>query len=496
MAIGIDIRVNGIDKVRDAKTAIEGLNTGLKNSKELSGVNVAGSKGTDAVMKGGSEAARAMRQELEGANRAVKDMVKDYERLIKVFKPDPRTEPASMGGHSPKAAYYAHAAEVGRRAAEAAQPRKTAAQQYYDQHGNYGQTVTSRDDTGTAGRSGSNDNQWLRRTLGLGAAAVGLGSIAGFIGSSRGAYRGSLDELGPLFARGTSGTRDRASMAAAMGINPSEYFRMEDALSQTGLAEHGMGRAAMLTGSFAKYAGMDVSEVAGLRSSIYGATGNNSAIPNAVLLAMGESVKRGVDKARLPELLTMIGRDTHTTASAMGGAGASSSQIGAITGLSAAALSLKDGTSFKQYAKSGEFFGVMQDGLKGAGTPAGDIQLFQAMGGFRGAMSWEKIHEMNLIRQGGFLKRPDILRNIIGGLSGSPAARAGQLETLYKDWNITGGAADSLIKMNDSGFLGRLNGGSIEEMAKGGDKEAARWLADIQKIRHWGARQPRPPRTL
>lgn len=330
---------------------------------------------------------------------------------------------------------------------------------------------------------GQNAMPWLRRAMGFGLAAAGIGSVGALIGSARASYRSAIEEESPLWARGIRGSRQRAGAAAGIGVGPSEWYALENSLSRgTGLNGAGLSRSAMLSATFAKSSGLDIADVAGLRGSLYSATGSNSRIPDAVLISMGEATKRGLEKARLPELLTMINRGTHATAAAMHGAGVSGSQIGAITALSIAALSLKEGTSYKQYAKSGEFGNVMQNGMQDAGSPAGNIMLFEALGGFNGPMNWEKVHTMNLVKQGGFLKRPDLLQNIIGGLSGSPGARAGQLETFFKSWGIDGAASDSLIQMHDFGFLKRLSktkGKTIEQMASGGDVEAKRWLVMI-----------------
>ncbi|MGE3550893.1 MAG: hypothetical protein AB7I29_13460, partial [Geobacter sp.] len=179
-------------------------------------------------------------------------------------------------------------------------------------------------------------------------------------------------------------------------------------------------------------------------------------------------------------LLTLVSRNTQVTAAAMHGAGATSAQAGAATAMAIEAiLAHQGGAGYGQYAKSQEFMNVMQNGLQGAGTGAGDIRLFQAMGGFDGPMTWEKIHQMNVLKQGGFMQSPELMTKIMGGLSGSKEARAGQLETMMASWGIKGASAEKLIEMNDSGFFGRLakatNGGKIkiEELAKGDSTQKA-----------------------
>lgn len=325
----------------------------------------------------------------------------------------------------------------------------------------------------------------LKKIAGFTAAAAGIGSIAAYIASSRSSYRASIESESPLYARGLHGARDRAGKATGLGIAPDEWYGLENSLSRnTGLNEKNMGRNSMLTASFAKYGGLDTAEVAGLRGNIYNATGSNEAIPNSVLLSMGEATRQGLSKARLPELLASISRATNSTAQNMHGAGVSPEQIGALTRLSTAALSLKDSSSYKVYAKSAEFGNVMQNGLQGAGTGAGDIRIFKALGGFDGPMTYEKIHKMNVMKQGGFMENPELLTRLIGGLSStSKEGRAGELETMMESWGIKGKASEKLIEMNDSGFLDKLakSGKSIDGMAKDGDKEAARWLKEIQQ---------------
>lgn len=363
---------------------------------------------------------------------------------------------------------------------EALQTRHTANNQVQQGRG----TVSDRNGGGDTG--GRNGGQFMRRALGWGLAAAGVGTIAGFIGSSRSSYRSAIDEEGPLYAKGLTGSRNRASMAAGMGVNPGEYYHIEDSLSRTGITEKNMAKNAMVTTSFSKFAGLDTAEVAGLRSNLYAATGSNESIPNGVILAMSDATKKGMDKARLPELLGLIGRNTNATAQAMHGAGVDSQQIGALTRLSVAALSLKDSTSYKPFAKSEAFQqNVMQNGLQGAGSAAGDIRLFSALGGFKGPMTFEKIHEMNMTKQGGFMQSPELLTKIIGGLtSTTKGGRAGELAALMPDWKIEGKASEKLVEMFDSGFLKKLSankGKSIESMAKGGDQDAKRWLEEIGK---------------
>ena len=456
-------------------------------------INKARGSNLDGPSEKAAKSASVFRMETEKTRKAVSDTVRDYNMLIREMKSfksvTPDTRPFTPVSRSESDQMRRESAKEAAKFwtdIEEKPKRKTAADRYFEEYGNHGRTVTSRDDDGGTsggGTGGRNSSHFMRRALGWGAAAVGVGSIAAYVAASRSAYRTAVDEESPLFAKGLTGSRGRASMAAGMGINPGEYYHLENMLSHTGINENAMGRNAMLTASFSKFAGLDTAEVAGLRETMYRSTGSGT-ISNAVIMAMSDSTRKGVEKARLPEMLGMISRNTNATAQAMNGAGVSPEQLGALTRMSTAALALNDNNSFKQFAKSENFQqGVMQHGLKSAGNPAGEIMLFQALGGFGGTMSFDKIHSMNTMRAGGFLENPELLQKIIGQTSGSKGERAGQLETLFPSWNINGKASEKLIEMAESGFLKKLTankGKSIVQMAKGGDQEASRWLAEIK----------------
>jgi hypothetical protein len=335
----------------------------------------------------------------------------------------------------------------------------------------------------------TNDRQgWngMKRLLGYGLAAAGGFSVASFISQSRGDYRQAIDHEGPLYARGIRGSRERAASAAGIGMSPLEYYGMEERLSaSTGLSERsGIARHAMLTGIFAKAQGVDVGEATKLRESVFHATGDAGKLPTAALLAIGRSTAEGFDKSKTTLLLAQIEKSVGLTASATNGAGLSKQQLAADMAFALAGTKL-DGAK-GVFARSQELGNVMQNGLQGAGTGAGDIRLFSAMGGFDGPMTWEKIHELNSIKQGGFMQRPDLLNKILGGLSGSDAAKAGQLESLFPQWGLGAKGSSTLIDMHKGGFfdkLGKSNKGMLAELeaqAKGGDKQAAQWLSDIQ----------------
>jgi len=340
----------------------------------------------------------------------------------------------------------------------------------------------------------------LRRLMNYGLVAAGGYSLGSFIAQSRSDYRQSLDYEGPLWARGTRGSRERAGAAAGLGVTPSEMYGIEDRLSLMGLSDrNGIGRHAMLTASFAKSQGVDVGEATKLRESLFAATGDAGNLPTSALLTIGKTVSDGFDKSRVTMLLGQIEKSTGISAAAMHGAGLSKQQLAADVAFALAGSKL-DGEK-GVFARSQELGGVMQNGLQGAGTGAGDIRLFQALDGFSGPMTWEKIHEMNVMKQGGFMQRPDLMNKVLGGLSGSKEARAGQLETMFPQWNLGAKGSSTLLEMFDSGFftkLGRSGKGMLRELesqAKGGNKQAAEWLQQIKDNQRWADRQPRQPRT-
>lgn len=329
------------------------------------------------------------------------------------------------------------------------------------------------DITGMGQNQGRSGYSGLKKALGWTLAAAGGFSLLGFLSQSRAKYQQSVGHQAVLGARGINGG---FGDNVGIGIGPLEQMALLESISQqAGMGGRRANRAANLSGVFGRYAGVDPSQVASLYGSMYQTTGDANLGTGAINM-MGEAIKKGMDKAKTTELLTLVSRNTQVTAAAMHGAGATSAQAGAATAMAIEAiLAHQGGAGYGQYAKSQEFMNVMQNGLQGAGTGAGDIRLFQAMGGFEGPMTWEKIHQMNVLKQGGFMQTPELMTKIMGGLSGSKEARAGQLETMMASWGIKGASAEKLVEMNDSGFFDRLakamNGGKTIESLKSGSKE-------------------------
>jgi hypothetical protein len=313
----------------------------------------------------------------------------------------------------------------------------------------------------------------IKKALGWALAAAGGFSILGFLSQSRAKYQQSSGHEATLGARGIKGG---FGDNVGIGIGPLEQMAMIENLGQSaGLSGDKARGAANMSGAFGRAMGVDPNSVAGMYSTMYGASGNASYGSGAIGM-MGEAIRKGMDKAKTTELMTLISRNTQITASAMHGAG-TGNLAGASTALAIEAImAQQNGASYGQFAKSQEFAGVMQNGLQGAGTGAGDIRLFSAMGGFNGPMTWEKIHEMNVIKQGGFLKSPELMSKIMGGLTGTDKAKAGQLETMFESWGIKGVSSEKMIEMYKGGFFDRLlsatkNGKRSIESLKNGSKE-------------------------
>lgn len=285
----------------------------------------------------------------------------------------------------------------------------------------------------------------LKKALGFGLAAAGGFSLLGFLGASRAKYQQSVGHQVNLGGRGVGGD-DNAGVGVGMG--PLEFMALKESMSQTGLKGSQVQGASRLAAAFGRANGVDPSQVGGMYGSMYQATGHAELGANALIMI--DSVKKGMDKARMSELMNMVARNTNVTAQAMGGAGATDGQALKSVLLATQAMKLGDNVSYKQYMKSAEFHNVFSSGLQGAGSPAGEIMLWNAVGGFKGEMNYEKIHEMNIIRQGGFKEHPELLSGLLGQLSGSKKSKAGQLETLFPEWRTKGVASEKLVEFAGS----------------------------------------------
>ena len=338
-----------------------------------------------------------------------------------------------------------------------------------------------------SGSGGGNSIAMAKKALGLAVAAAGGLSIYGFIASSRAKYQHAIQQEDPLWAKGIRSYRSGDSIG--LGVSPTEHMHLLSSISRsTGLNDRtGIRESALSTEIFAKSQGLSLDEAANLRSTIYQATGKAGNLPNNVMMSL---TAQGIEKSRMPELLQQIQKNTGVIAQAQKGAGLSDKQMA--MALFASIQAIKGGNKESAvFAKSGEFSNIMQNGLTGAGTPAGEIMLFQAMGGFDGPMDWEKLRKMRQMREGGFYENPDLLKKIIGYLPGGTAEdKAEQLATLNPNWNLSSKSSLMMVKAFDKGgILADFPvGGTKEQMLKkleglvaGGNGQAKELLKEIEK---------------
>lgn len=316
----------------------------------------------------------------------------------------------------------------------------------------------------------------LKKMLGWGLAAAGGFSILGFLSQSRGKYQQSVGHEATLAARGIG--KDGWNDNLGIGVGPLEQAALlENISSRTGMSGQSARNAANMSGAFGRYAGVDPSMAAGMYDTMYTTTGNANSATGAMGM-MTEAFRKGLDKAKSTELMTLISRNTQISAQAMAGTGANA---GAATALAIEAmLAQNEGKSYGQYAKSAEFGNFMQNGMQDAGTPAGNAKLFSIMGGYDGAYSWQKMHQMGMLKEEGFAKRPDMLSKLVGTFyaggkgKNSQEERAGHLAADFP--KLSAAASLQVIKMHDEGFLSKLDAavrkaGSIEKLKDGSAEE-------------------------
>ncbi|KAA0888770.1 transglycosylase SLT domain-containing protein [Oryzomonas rubra] len=454
MGLSIDLKVNGTEKVLEATKAVGGFKTEMEKAESHTDIkmNVPGlgdSKNLNG-MRSANELAKSYRKEMDASRRAVAEMAKDYDKLIKLPKPYNRSDIEGLHKTSPKAQYYARAAEINKSDNTPAQKRQTAAEQYYAKHGDYGQVAPGRRENGTDDPNGGSSA--FKKALGWSLAAVGGFSILGFLAQSRAKYQQSVGHEATLGARGI---KDGFEDGAGLGMDSLEYMGLMEHVSQSaGMSGDRAKGATRLSAAFGRAYGVDPSMAAGMYGTMYQATGNANMGVGAIA-TMEQAVKKGMDKARMSELMNMVARNTNITATAMHGAGASDAQAGTAAALASAVMALKDGTSYKQYAKSSEFMNVAQNGFKSAGTAPGEILLWKALGGFNGELTEDKLYDIEKAREEGPIMHPDALHNIIKdvGVGTTKKGQSVRLKKLIETWGLTTQSADALIKLDDSGIL-------------------------------------------
>lgn len=545
MGIGINIAVNS-QQVQDAKREVDFLTGSLQTAKEAGSFDIAPRGLSDMLgefrqigagissiigqMKdiGGIRfgaldhimpektvrAATKYRLEMDAARKSVADSAKDYDKLIKqvnafksvtpdtkVFTPVSKVDSDLMRKQSTAdaAKFWAETAENPK--------RKTAADRYFEEHGNYGRTFTSRDgDNGNHSGTGTGGNATtfmpaFKKALGWTLAAAGGFSALGFLSQSRAKFQESVGPEAILAARGIRGGRDAG---IGLGIGPLEQMALLENLSQqTGMSGGMAHRSARTSGAFGKAMGVDPNQAAGVYGSTYHATGSEN-LGGAVLGVMGKAVEQGMKRAKMPELLMNVQRNTGLTAQAMMGAGASSEQIMAMSTLATEAMKMqKDGKSYSQFAKSDQMANLMAGGLQGAGSDAGEIMIWKLLGGFdKGAFTPGKAYEMESLRQGGFAKNPKLLQQAMnedfGGKFNMSDTEmkdvAGKIGLLTPKW-AKGEAAMALAKMKSDGTLDKLvkdmedsakgnNGKTLTtaQLAARGNAGAQRWEKEIATL--------------
>jgi hypothetical protein len=315
----------------------------------------------------------------------------------------------------------------------------------------------------------------FKKALGFALAAAGGFSIMSFLSQSRGKYQEYVGHESQLYARGVRGISEGGASAAALGVDPMEHYALQEQLSRSmGLGGKGLNRFTRNSELFSKAYGMNASEVAGFGSSVYQSTGSQS-LSNTAVIALQQ---QGIEKTRMPETMKLMEGHLRVMAEARKGAGLNEGGVATALALATAAMREKN-PEMAAYLKSGNFSSTLQNGLQGAGSPAGEIAIFNAIGGFDGPMTYEKKHEMDLLREGGFMNRPDILTELIAdappGLS--PKGKAGWFSSKYPSL-AKGKSAEFILSLFDKG--GALNGIHKGKLGGSENKAVAEMLKEIE----------------
>jgi len=331
-------------------------------------------------------------------------------------------------------------------------------------------------------RSGTDpDNQGrelsMKKALGFALAAAGGFSIMSFLSQSRGKYQEFAGHENILAARGLTGVLDGGATAAKLGIDPMEHFALQEQLTRSmGLSGNAkdprLARMTRNTELFSRYYGLSTSEVAGFGASVYQGSGARGMGASALIALQ----QQGIEKTRMPETMRLMEGHLRTMSEARRGAGLTEGNVA--TALALAAAAIREGRpEASAYLKSGNLANTLQNGLQGAGSPAGEIAIFNAIGGFKGPMTFGKIHDMNLLRQGGFMEHPEllgkVLQNMPKGLD--RAGRAGWLETMFPQW-VNGRSAELFLDLYEKGGLNSL------KRTKLGGSDAAAQAAMLKDI--------------
>jgi soluble lytic murein transglycosylase-like protein len=309
----------------------------------------------------------------------------------------------------------------------------------------------------------------MKKALGWALAAAGGFSVMSFLSQSRGKYQEYVGHEDQLYARGVRNISAGGGAAAAYGVDPMEHYALQEQLTRSmGLSGKRLGRMGYNTEMFAKAYGMNTSEVGGFGASLYQTTGSQN-LPASTLIAMQQ---QGIEKTRMPETMKLVEGHLRVMAEARKGAGLTEGSVATALALATAAMREKN-PEMAAYLKSGNLTNTLQNGLQGAGSPAGEIAIANAVGMFSGPMTYKKIHEMNMLRQGGFMERPDLMKKLLADMPPGldRAGKAGWLETKFPEW-AKGKTSEQLLTLFDpeTGALngmhkGKLGGNESEALA-------------------------------
>lgn len=324
--------------------------------------------------------------------------------------------------------------------------------------------------TGVEGDGGTS----LKKAMGWALAAAGGFSIMSFLSQSRGKYQEYVGHEDQLYARGVRGIQAGGSAAAAYGVDPMEHYALQGQLtSSMGLSGRRLDRMSRNTELFAKSYGMSLSEVGNFGSAVYQGSGKRD-MASSALIAMQQ---QGIEKTRMPETMRLMEGHLRTMAAARGGVGVSEGNVA--TALALAAAAMREGRpETSAYLKSGNLSNTLQNGLQGAGSSAGEIAIFNAIGGFKGPMTYSKIHEMNLLRQGGFMEHPELLSKVLQNMPKGldKAGQAGWLESVFPEW-AKGKSSEQFLDLYGKGTLAGLKTNKL------GGSEADAQAAMLKQIK-------------
>lgn len=311
----------------------------------------------------------------------------------------------------------------------------------------------------------------LKKAIKWGMAAVAGFGIFQLLGQARAKYQQSVGHEATLAGRGIRGGFGGTT---GLGLGPVEYMAMTESMSGS-VGSAGAKSSAKSAAAFARAHGMDPSDIGGFYNTMYTATGDSNQAGGVLKLI--DAFKKGMDKAKISEVMSLVARNTNITAQAMGGTGATQTQTAMNT-----ALAIMGVTSGNQFAKSGEYSNFMQNGFKGASTTAGNIRLHSAMGGFKSGFNWNDQYDIMKIQQEGPLARPDVLHKLMGGYKGDTKTRAAMFATDHQDIKLS--AAEALFGMFDRGDFEKL-GLTAKDFAgvKSGSKQEKEMIG--KWTQHW-----------